>query len=176
MLSTQNLIWSKGVSDNEYSKKQTESSSDENEIICMIENMPRPTQRGCGCACGWRWLHRSSWRCERPPRETNITTPIIFIRNNGTLHDSDLYLFANNLHKLTSPCILITSDGDSSTPSSYQEEFCYKILNHRNIVKWYAQNYDKSILHPKLRHYPIGFNLHTNRWLIDNSIEKKLII
>ena len=51
---------------------------------------------------------------------------------------------------------------------------CRKILNNSNIKKWYTQNYDKSVIHLKLTHYPIGFDLHTNRWLINNSISEKI--
>ena len=39
MLTDKNLIWSKGNLNNEYSKKHTEKSSNENEIISLIENI-----------------------------------------------------------------------------------------------------------------------------------------
>lgn len=87
---------------------------------------------------------------------------------------NDLDIFVNNLHILTKPCILITSDGDRSVPSSYDKNICLKILYHKNIKKWYTQNYDKSIVHAKLGHYPIGFDLHTNMWLINNSVSEKI--
>jgi len=92
----------------------------------------------------------------------------------GGKNVTDLNIFANNLHRLTKPCILITSDGDRPVPSSYDENTCRKILNNSNIIKWYTQNYDKSIIHPKLNYYPIGFDLHTNRWLPNNSISEKI--
>jgi len=38
-LTIQNLIWSKGNLNNEYSKTHTEKSSNENEIISLIENI-----------------------------------------------------------------------------------------------------------------------------------------
>jgi len=100
---------------------------------------------------------------------------IIYIRTGGGgRRVIDLDIFSNNLHRLTKPCILITSDGDRCTPSSYNKNTVNKILNNSNIIKWYTQNYDKSIIHSKLNHYPIGFDLHTRRWLIDNSIQKKI--
>ena len=102
------------------------------------------------------------------------TKDIIFIRNGSNPNINDLDIFADNLHKLTSPCILVTSDGDRSVPSSYNKNICFKILDNPNIKKWYTQNYDKSIIHTKLKHYPIGFDLHTNRWLINNSISEKI--
>ncbi len=82
MLTEKNLIWSKGNLNNEYSKKCTEKSSNENEIISLIENID----------------------------------DVIFIRNGSTSLTSDLNIFANNLHRLIKPCILITSDGDRPVP------------------------------------------------------------
>ena len=102
------------------------------------------------------------------------TKDVIFIRNGSGSHINDLDIFANNLHKLTKPCILITSDGDRHVPSSYNKNTCRKILCNSNIKKWYTQNYDKSIINAKLGYYPIGFDLHTNRWLINNSISEKI--
>lgn len=99
---------------------------------------------------------------------------IIFIRMGSSKKSTDLDIFANNLKYLTNPCILVTSDGDRSVPSSYSKTICDKILNNTNILKWYTQNYDKTIIHDKLNHYPIGFDFHTSRWLIDNSISKKI--
>jgi len=140
MLTDKNLIWSKGNLNNEYSKTHTEKSSNENEIISLIENID----------------------------------DVIFIRNGSSSKMTDLNIFANNLHRLTKPCILITSDGDRPVPSSYDKNICNKILNNSNIKKWYSQNYDKSITHIKLSHYPIGFDLHTKRWLPNNSISEKI--
>ena len=134
------MIWSKGYLNDNYSKKGTEPPSKEHEIIRMIETID----------------------------------DVIFIRNgSGYRHKynvNDLNIFANNIHKLTKPCILITSDGDRPVPSSYNDDVCNKILNHLNIKKWYTQNYDRSIIHPKLNYYPIGFDLHTSKWLISGSI------
>jgi len=46
-------------------------------------------------------------------------------------------------------------------------------LNHPNICKWLTQNYDKTIEHEKLGYMPIGFDFHTPKWLIDNSLTAK---
>jgi len=102
------------------------------------------------------------------------TENVIFIRTGSMTKNLDLDLFANNLDKLTKPCILITSDGDRPTPSSYHKNTCNKILDNSNIIKWHTQNYDKSIIHDKLDYYPIGFDLHTQKWLINNSIQSKI--
>ena len=99
---------------------------------------------------------------------------IIFIRNGSKHNFGDIYHFANNLDLLTKKIILITTDGDNSVPSSYDQSIVLKILNHKFIHKWYTQNYDKSIIHSKLNHFPIGFDFHTKRWLINNSINLKI--
>lgn len=75
----------------------------------------------------------------------------------------DIGILASFLNKIKSPVILVTLDGDYSTPSITAPNVAYKILNHPMIKKWYTQNYDKSIIHPKLDYYPIGLDLHTAR-------------
>ena len=45
-------------------------------------------------------------------------------------------------------------------------------MKHPNIRIWLTQNYDKTKIHPKLGHYPIGLDLHTRRWL-DTSIQNQ---
>ena len=99
---------------------------------------------------------------------------ILFIRNGSTEYLPDLFLFANNVELLKIPIILITSDGDRSMVQSHNQNTIQKILNSPMILKWYTQNYDKSILHPKLKHYPIGFDLHTSAWFINNRVEEKI--
>ena len=99
---------------------------------------------------------------------------IIFLKMGSFDHVKDLEYFAKNLKYLKQPCILVTTDGDKSMPSSYSKIISNKILNHKYITKWYTQNYDKSIIHHKLNHYPIGFDLHTPRWLINNSKSQKI--
>jgi len=100
----------------------------------------------------------------------------IWIRNGS--HNinaiSDLDIFANHIDVIKEPLILITSDGDRPVPSSYNKDTINKILNSNKIIKWLTQNYDKSIIHPKLNYYPIGLDLHTTRWLINNSSQEKI--
>jgi len=87
---------------------------------------------------------------------------------------SDLDLFVKHIDLIKEPLILITSDGDRPVPSSYNKETINKILDSNKIIKWLTQNFDKSILHPKLNYYPIGLDLHTSRWLINNSPHEKI--
>jgi len=142
MLTSENVICSKGYLNNTYSKNPTEFCDDETEtdIINMITN----------------------------------ENSMIFIRTGSSQRKMDLWIFANNLDKLTKQCTLVTSDGDRPVPSSYNIVTCNKILNHPNIIKWYTQNYDKSIIHEKLDYVPIGFNLHTTKWLVNNDIQQKI--
>jgi len=106
----------------------------------------------------------------------SVTTDnnIIFIRNGSYKSIKDLELFANHLYLLKIPIILITSDGDKSIPLTLDFTHVNYILESNMIIKWYTQNYDKSIIHPKLTYIPIGFNLHTRDWLIKNSISEKI--
>lgn len=99
---------------------------------------------------------------------------VIFIRTGGSKRICDFNHFVNNLDKLSKPCILVTSDGVRDVPSCHDKSLYEKILNDSNIKIWYTQNYDKTVIHPKLKHYPIGFDLHTARWLINNSIQEKI--
>tara|TARA_B100000963_G_scaffold357441_1_gene379648 strand:- start:2833 stop:3726 length:894 start_codon:yes stop_codon:yes gene_type:complete len=140
LLTKKTLISSKGYLDNSYSKKKTESVSNENEIINMM----------------------------------NESYPVIFIRTGSKKNKIDLNIFSKNLHHLKKPCILVTSDGDRPVPSSYDINICNKILNNLNIKKWYTQNYDNSIKHKKLDYYPIGFDFHTEKWLVNKSVESKI--
>jgi hypothetical protein len=143
-LNINNIIRSKGPIHNDYSKKQTESSSSIAEIKNIINSV------------------------------TNQNN-VVFIRNGSSKNINDLDLFADNLHLLRIPIILITSDGDRSIPSTHDfNKTVKKILMSNMIIKWYAQNYDKSIVHPKLSHFPIGFDLHTPQWLVNNSISEKI--
>lgn len=102
-----------------------------------------------------------------------IPRDVIFIRC-GPPHLMDLDLFSNNLNILTTPVTLITSDGDRSVPSSYNKQVVDNILNNINVKTWYTQNYDMTIIHDKLKHYPIGFDFHTLP-LLNNSIKSKFM-
>ena len=87
---------------------------------------------------------------------------------------SDLDILAQNLDLIKKPLILITTDGDRHVPSSYFKETVDKILNSNKIIKWLTQNYDKTIIHRKLDYFPIGLDLHTKKWLINNSAMEKI--
>lgn len=126
----------------------------------------------------------TSYSClntEQKSSENQIKTVIencnnvIFIRLGSGQTINDLDLFANNIHLLKQPVVLVTSDGDRSVPSSYKSSTVNRILQCVNIRRWYTQNYDHSIEHVKLSHIPIGFDLHTRKWLVDDDIHKKII-
>jgi len=102
------------------------------------------------------------------------TDDIIFIRNGSFLETKDLNYFVKNIKLLKKPVILITSDGDRPVPSSYSKEICSIILNCDLIKYWYTTNYDKSIIHHKLKYLPIGFDFHTKERLINNNINHKI--
>lgn len=86
---------------------------------------------------------------------------LIWIRLN-TGQPSDIETFVNYvLPHMTKRFTLITTDGDNSVPSkitNYQA-----LLNHPLLDAWFTQNYDGSVVHPKLYLFPIGFDLHTSR-------------
>ena len=113
-----------------------------------------------------------------------INTNIVWIRTTSKKKEEycDLDFFAESLDKIKENTILVTSDGDKSIPSDLKEETFNKIINHPNIKKWYTQNYDGTVKHRKLKNYPIGFDLHTNRtifgivlkFLPPNNISKKI--
>ena len=99
---------------------------------------------------------------------------IIWIRNSVKRYKiKDLDYFSENIHLLKKNIILITGDSDLSVPSCYSKKTVNSILNNQFVQKWYTQNYDRTIIHDKLSYFPIGLDLHTNRWLINNCpIEK----
>lgn len=98
----------------------------------------------------------------------------IFIRMGGNKSIIDLDIFSNQLDKIKKPLILITTDGDRLVPSSYNQNTVNKILDCNNITKWLTQNYDGTINHKKLSYYPIGFDLHSNKFLINKNIKDKI--
>lgn len=129
-----NLLWSKGyIQKNEYCLKDTNYISTNNDIIEQIKWCEKHTP-------GYIWIRTTD------SKNKNLET--------------DLDFFAQNLNLLTLPCILITSDGDRDTPSSYSDYTIKSILESDKIKKWFTQNYDKSIINDKLHFYPIGINLH----------------
>ena len=100
---------------------------------------------------------------------------IIWLRNSSKDYlYKDLDLFANNLQLLKNEIILVTGDGDSPIPSSCSFKTVNKILKNKYIKKWYIQNYDKTIIHKKMCHYPIGLDLHTGKWLMEFKVKQKI--
>lgn len=102
------------------------------------------------------------------------TNNIIFIRNGSNNYVTDLEIFANHLELIKCPIVLITTDGDREMPRSHETTTIHKLLESNIIIKWYTQNYDGSTIHPKLKPFPIGFDLHSPQWLINDSISSKI--
>lgn len=107
---------------------------------------------------------------------TSITEEnnIVFIRNGSGTWVQDLKFFAEHLDALQCPIILITSDGDRSMMSSHDINYVNKILTSDKIIRWYTQNYDKSIIHPKLTYFPIGIALHNKQWVLENNVSENI--
>ena len=101
----------------------------------------------------------------------------LWIRNTSKSkrQPTDLDFVAMNIGMINKPTILITTDGDRPVPSSYNMKTVQTILNHPYITAWYTQNYDRTIVHPKLKYIPIGLDFHTKKWLINDSINEKLL-
>lgn len=104
------------------------------------------------------------------------SSEILWIRNGSHSQSlkTDLDIVADNLHFLNTPLILVTTDGDRSVPSSYKTSTVRTLLESPKIRLWFTQNYDGSIKHQKLKPIPIGFDLHTKKWLIGNSVDNKI--
>lgn len=82
---------------------------------------------------------------------------------------TDLDIFAQNLYLLDTEIILVTTDGDKSSPGDYNSITVNKILQCDKIKSWYTQNYsDRS--NKKIKSYPIGFDFHTVR---DKTLDSK---
>ncbi len=106
--------------------------------------------------------------------QINNSNKYLWIRNTSNNKDvrTDLDIFGELLVDIKRPIILITSDGDRSVPSSYNKDLVNKILSSSKIIKWYTQNYDKTIIHPKLDYYPIGLDFHTKKNLNFSYFDK----
>jgi hypothetical protein len=145
-----NFLWSKGLySRNEYMLKGTNHKDTSDNIKNEILNAEK-----------YIWIRNG---CH------NYAKGIVNLNTK-----SDLDILAENLDLIKTPLFLITTDGDRPVPSSYLKNTVDKILNSNKIIKWMTQNYDKTIIHPKLDYYPIGLDLHTTRWLINNSALQKI--
>ena len=150
------MISAKGPIKNLYSKKETFQHSTENEIIELIENADDILWIRTGFSKYFVELF------DKPYKKRKINLEI----------NKDLDYLSKNIDKLKKPIILITGDGDRDVPGSYDTNIINTILNNDNILLWYTQNYDKTILHDKFRNYPIGFCLHKR--LVENSVKKTL--
>ena len=148
------LLNSKGPFNTIYSQKNTVDIENTENIIKLIKNHNKVL-----------WIRNVSLT----PSENLLDYMYsIFYPN------TDLDIFSNYLHLIKYPIILITTDGDRSIPGSVNKNTVNKILNCKNIKKWYTVNYDKTIIHDKLKPIPIGFNFHTSKWLINNSVDDKI--
>jgi hypothetical protein len=158
MLTKHNILWSKGIirdvkQDNGYYLKQTERSSSMIDIRNLIDN-----------AKNYIFIRNGSVRINSVLSKDGKVQQMI------TPYVRDLDYFAQLLDRLKTPVILITSDGDRPVPSSCHPVTISKILSSNKILKWYTQNYDKTIIHDKISHFPIGFDLHSNHLTINNNI------
>lgn len=100
---------------------------------------------------------------------------ILWIRNGSfdATQKTDLDHLGVLLDTIQESVILVTGEGDRAVPSSYSLALVDKILNSPKIIKWYTQNYDRSVIHPKLKHYPIGLDMHTTKWLRPSLVDVK---
>ena len=81
--------------------------------------------------------------------------------NWGTDRLGDVATFSRDVvGHLGGPTVLVTTDGDMSVPAHLPPNVASNILSDPNIVAWFTQNYDGSIVHPKLFGLPIGLGLH----------------
>jgi hypothetical protein len=141
-----NFLWSKGLYErNNYMLDKTEKISSEEIIINEIKNCKK-----------YLWIRNTSNNFQKNKKKT------------------DLDIFADNINLINNPIILITSDGDRPVPSSYDKTTVDKILNSNKVIKWFTQNYDETVITDKIDYLPIGLDLHTTRWLINNSINDKI--
>lgn len=100
---------------------------------------------------------------------------IFWIRNTSKQKwEGDLITFVESiLPKISSPFVLVTTDGDRPTPESYPIEIVKKLIENTLLVKWYTQNFsipeelyslfsenDGGNSLSKIFPIPIGINLH----------------
>ena len=98
---------------------------------------------------------------EQKSKNIDITRDTIWIRLSSNGNTTDITYFANKLlPKIKTPKTIVTSDGDCSVPSDLKRCVVDKILNNKNITRWYTQNFDGTLNHEKLKRYPIGVDLH----------------
>lgn len=91
-----------------------------------------------------------------------------------------LGLFCKKAHaELKRRIVLVSGDEDSTVPGDVFQSSCDLdlFLDNKNVVKWFAQNYSKTITfsHPKIVHIPLGlpYNSFKEPW-IDIDIDVTL--
>jgi len=83
---------------------------------------------------------------------------IIWIRLSSDSSKSDVGTFANLVGTIKHPFYLVTTDGDAEVPGMLDVG---PILGSPFLLMWFTQNLGDPGFHPKLRHFPIGLDLHT---------------
>ena len=79
----------------------------------------------------------------------------------STGRNNDVRTFISSvLPRMKRPFRLVTTDGDNSVPGKIIG--ARQLLDSPLLLGWYTQNYDGSVIHPKLHPVPIGFDLHTH--------------
>jgi hypothetical protein len=78
-------------------------------------------------------------------------------------HLCDLDRFVHEaLPTIDAPFVLVTTDGDVSVPTQLRRETVERLLASPFLVAWATQNYVGEG-DPRIRHFPIGLDLHTRR-------------
>ena len=91
---------------------------------------------------------------------------IIWIRLSSDSVKSDVGTFARSiLPSIKHSFYLVTTDGDLEVPGKLDVR---PILESKFLLGWFTQNLGDPNFHPKLRHFPIGLDLHSGL-----SISKK---
>ncbi|MCX5569717.1 hypothetical protein [Kaistia nematophila] len=80
---------------------------------------------------------------------------------NGQPCDLDHFV-REALPTIMEPFVLVTTDGDLSVPSELARETVERLLASPHLVAWATQNYVGGG-DPRIRHFPIGLDLHTRR-------------
>jgi hypothetical protein len=84
----------------------------------------------------------------------------LYLKISSSKENNDVSKFITFMNKMGDrKFIIISTDGDNNSPSSVAN---YELLlSNSNLVRWYTQNYDGTVEHPKLKAIPIGLDLHT---------------
>jgi hypothetical protein len=93
------------------------------------------------------------------------------VARDGIACDLDGFV-AGALPTITRPFILVTTDGDATSPRDFWPPTVAALLGSPHLLAWYTQNHDGSCA-PRVRPFPIGLDLHTSRlgWTTDRRLE-----